>query len=54
MKDEKVANYVNPDADVIIMHATTDDSARLDPQEVTEKVMKTFKNNMKTKLNKIF
>ena len=44
MKVEEAANHVDPDADVIIMHAGTNNLRDLTPEEVAEKVMKTFKN----------
>ena len=44
VKVEEAANHVDPDADVIIVHAGTNNLRDSNPQEVAEKVMKTFKN----------
>ena len=44
MRVEEAANHADPDADVIIMHAGTNNLRGSTPQEVAEKVMKTFKN----------
>ena len=44
MKLEEAANHVDPDTDVIIMHAGTNNLRDSTPEEITEKVMKTFKN----------
>ena len=52
MKVEEAANHVNLDADVIIMHAGTNNMRDSTPEEVTENVMKTFKN-IKKKNSKI-
>ena len=43
MKVEEAANHVDCDADVIITHAGTNNLRDSTPQEVAEKVVKTFK-----------
>ena len=43
MKVEEAANHVDCDADVIIMHAGTNNLRDSTPEEVAEKVVKTFK-----------
>ena len=44
MRVEEAANYVDSDADVIIMHAGTNNLRDSTPKEIAEKVMKAFKN----------
>ena len=43
MKVEEAANHVDVEADVIIMHAGTNNLRDSTPEEVAEKVIKTFK-----------
>ena len=44
MRVEEAANHVDPGAHVIIMHAGTNNLRESTPEQVAEKVMKTFKN----------
>ena len=44
MRVKEAAYHVDPDADVIIMHAGTNNLRDSTPEQVAEKIMKTFKN----------